>query len=333
MTSTPKHILVTGGAGFIGSHLVDVLLTSGHRVVVVDDLSTGDLKNLSSAQVTAGDRLQFMHTTVSNALGNFNAPRFDEIYHFAAAVGVRLIVQHPSQSIETNIYETSAAIRWAIRDGAKLLVASSSEVYGKSLRVPFSESDDVLFGPTTSARWSYGYSKALDEFLALAAVAESHLQTVIVRFFNTVGPRQKGEWGMVLPRFIQAALAGKPLEVHGDGSQQRCFCDVRDIVPALIQLVGLEAGMGRIFNIGSDAMISIQALASRVIRVTESISQIQNVTHEQVFGKIFEDIQVRQPNLERIRSAIGFAPVIPLDSTIADIARSLRGAHHQEHAA
>lgn len=333
MTTSTKHILVTGGSGFIGSHLVEQLLLQGARVVVVDDLSTGDIRNLSGAKHAAGERLHFIPNTVTHAFATLNVERFDEIYHLAAAVGVRLIVDHARQSIETNILETSAAIRWAIRDGAKLLIASSSEVYGKGIRVPFSESDDVVFGPTTSSRWSYGYSKALDEFLTLAAVSESNLQTVIIRFFNTVGPRQKGDWGMVLPRFIQAALAGKPLEVHGDGSQKRCFCDVRDVAPALIQLLRSTACLGKVFNMGSDEMISMQELAERVIRVTGSVSSIQNVPHEKVFGKGFEDLQVRQPSLERIRGAIGFTPLISLDATIADIARSLGSAHTKEHAA
>ena len=230
---------------------MEQLLLQGARVVVVDDLSTGDIQNLSDAKYAAGERLQFIPNTVTHAFSTLNLERFDEIYHLAAAVGVRLIVDHARQSIETNILETSAAIRWAIRDHAKLLIASSSEVYGKGIRIPFSECDDVVFGPTTSSRWSYGYSKALDEFLTLAAVSESKLQAVIVRFFNTVGPRQKGDWGMVLPRFIQAALAGKSLEVHGDGSQKRCFCDVRDVAPALIQLLRSTACLGHIFNMGS----------------------------------------------------------------------------------
>ena len=251
----------------------------------------------------------------------------------AAAVGVRLIVENARKSIENNIFETGAAIRWALRDDAKLLVASSSEVYGKGIRVPFSEEDDVVFGPTTSSRWSYGYSKALDEFLTLAAVSESKLQSVIVRFFNTVGPRQNGQWGMVLPRFIQSALGGRPLEVHGDGSQQRCFCDVRDVTPALIRLLRTTDCLGRIFNIGSDEMISMQALAERVIRVTGSQSRIEHVSYEQVFGNGFEDLKVRQPNLQRIRQAIGFASTISLDTTIIDIVASLQGSLSPERAA
>ena len=255
MNATPHHILVTGGAGFIGSHLVEQLLAHGARVTVVDDLSTGDEANLEHAKSMAGERLQFIHATVSHAFTQSTIPRCDEIYHLAAAVGVRLIVERAGQSIETNVLETSAVLRWALRDGAKLLVASSSEVYGKGVRVPFVESDDVVFGPTTSLRWSYGYSKAIDEFLTLAAVAQSKLRAVVVRFFNTVGPRQKGEWGMVLPRFIQAALAGTTLEVHGDGSQQRCFCDVRDVAPALLQVLRSAACMGLVLNMGSDEMI------------------------------------------------------------------------------
>lgn len=320
MSQTSRHILITGGAGFIGSHLAEQLLLRGDHVTVVDDLSTGDLANVEQAKSMFPGRVEFVHSTVSAAFQLAQWPRFAEIYHLAAAVGVRLIVQKPSQSIETNVLETSAAIRWAIRDDAKLLVASSSEVYGKGIRVPFAESDDVVFGPTTSSRWSYGYSKALDEFLTFAAVKESGLKAVIIRFFNTVGPRQKGEWGMVLPRFIQAALVGDALEVHGDGSQLRCFCDVRDVAPALIQLLADQKCCGRVFNIGSDQMISIQSLAQRVIGVTGSSSRIVNVTHEQIFGKGFEDLQVRQPNLERVRGAIRFMPQIALDTTIADIA-------------
>ena len=333
MHATPHHVLVTGGAGFIGSYLVEQLLAHGARVTVVDDLSTGDKVNLDHAKSMAGERLQFIHATVSYALTQNTIPRCDEIYHLAAAVGVRLIVERAGQSIETNVLETSAVLRWALRDGAQLLVASSSEVYGKGVRVPFVESDDVVFGPTTSLRWSYGYSKALDEFLTLAAVAQYKLRAVVVRFFNTVGPRQKGDWGMVLPRFIQAALAGTPLEVHGDGSQQRCFCDVRDIAPALLRLLRSAECMGKVFNMGSDEMISMQNLAERVIRVTGSTSRIHNVSYEQVFGKGFEDLKVRQPCLQKIKGAIGFAPVISLDTTIADIAASLCGATAGERAA
>jgi len=233
MTSagSPRASLVTGGAGFIGSHLVEHLLARGDSVTVIDNLSTGRLENLD--QAVASSRLRVITRDVSSALPSLDPRQFSEMYHLAAAVGVRLVIEEPIRTIETNVHETSAALRFAGEARVPLLLASTSEVYGKSTKTPFSEDDDVTYGPTTLSRWSYACSKAIDEYLALAYHATHHLPVTIVRFFNTVGPRQVGRYGMVLPRFVKAALRNEPLEVHGDGTQSRCFCDARDSVPAL----------------------------------------------------------------------------------------------------
>ncbi len=331
--STPRRSLVTGGAGFIGSHLVESLLRRGDAVTVVDDLSTGFEANLEHARRSAGARLRFLHATVSEAERRSDLDAFDRVYHLAAAVGVRRVMQRPLDSLEVNVLETSAAIRMAQRTGARTIVASSSEVYGKSTRLPLSESDDVVYGPTSVTRWSYGCSKALDEFMALAAHRASGLPVVVVRLFNTVGPRQVGRWGMVLPRFIAAARANQPLEVHGDGMQSRCFADVRDVVRGIEQLLEVEAALGGVFNIGSDRTIGIRALAELVIRRTASRSTIALQTYEAAFGAGFEDLRAREPDLTRIRGLIGFDATIALEQTIDDIGAWLDAASHKEHAA
>lgn len=323
------HVLVTGGAGFIGSHLVDLLLEQGRHVTVIDDLSTGRRENLPGGG-KGHDRLRFIEADLADALPALGPDeRFDEIYHLAAAVGVRLIIEQPVRSIETNVVTTAAVLTFALTHGprpgvpAPILIASSSEVYGKSAKCPFSEDDDVVYGPTTKTRWSYACSKALDEYLALAHHREHGLPAVVARFFNTVGPRQVGSYGMVLPNFVSAALDGRDLEVHGDGRQTRCFCDVRDVVRALPAL--LAGGMeGRVFNIGSDRVISIADLADLVIRTLGSTSRVRTVPYEQAYAEGFEDLRQRQPDLSRIRAAIGFQPRIPLEQTILDIA-----AHHR----
>ncbi|GMV24209.1 MAG: epimerase [Phycisphaerae bacterium] len=323
-------MLVTGGAGFIGSHLAETLLDRGDTVTVVDNLSTGRRSNLAAAARIGGSRLRFIEADLSDALHALGkGERFDEIYHLAAAVGVRLVVEDPIRSIETNVDQTAAVLRFAVGHSPaegppRVLIASSSEVYGKSTHSPFREDDDVVYGPTTVARWSYACSKAIDEFLALAYSAQRGLGTVVARFFNTVGPRQVGEYGMVLPRFVRAALEGRDLEVHGDGQQSRCFCDVRDVVGVLPRLLAAEACLGRIFNVGSDQPISIRALADLVIATVGSRSSVRLVPYTEVYGSGFEDLKQRRPDLSRIRGAVGFCPAIPLDQTIRAIAAEMR---------
>lgn len=327
--SGPRRALVTGGAGFIGSHLVDLLLARGDSVTVVDNLSTGRLSNLASAQ-RAGGRLRVIESDLGAALTDFgSAERFEEIYHLAAAVGVQLVMSEPIRSIETNVEQTAQVLRFALRASAAgtptpILIASSSEVYGKGVKSPFAEDDDVLYGPTTITRWSYACSKAIDEFLALAHGRQSGLPVVVARFFNTVGPRQLGDYGMVLPRFVSAALEERDLEVHGDGSQSRCFCDVRDVAGVLPTLLGLPACHGRVFNIGSDRVVSVRELADLVLRTTGSRSRVRLVPYSHAFPPGFEDLAMRRPDLSRIRAAVGFEPRFALEGTIRDLAEQIR---------
>jgi UDP-glucose 4-epimerase len=324
---------VTGGAGFIGSHLVDQLIERGERVVVVDDLSTGSEANLRGARAVGGDRLRFIRATVSDVARSELPEAPSRIFHLAAAVGVRRVMEQPVQSIETNVVETSAALRIARRYRAPILLASSSEVYGKASKLPFAEGDDVVYGPTGVVRWSYGCAKALDEWLGLAAWREHGLPVVVARIFNTVGPRQLGCWGMVLPRFVEAAIAGRPLEIHGDGLQSRCFADVRDVVQALDALLASPQAAGGVFNVGSDEPITIRALAERVIRQLKSGSALVHLPYETAYGPGFEDLRARQPDLTRIRRCIAFAPRIGLDQTIADLARAMQAGAAQGEAA
>lgn len=322
--------LVTGGAGFIGSHLVDLLLSRGDHVTVVDNLSTGSRANLPVEH----PHLRFIEADLDHALGALGpGEQFDQIYHLAAAVGVRLIVDEPIRSIETNIDQTACLLRFALTHGpsgraAPTLIASSSEVYGKAEKSPFSEDDDVVYGPTTRSRWSYAASKAVDEYLALAYHAKHGLPAVIVRFFNTVGPRQIGSYGMVLPNFVAAALAGQDVTVYGDGCQTRCFCDVRDVTRALPRLLGTSGAAGRVFNLGAERSISIADLARLVISTLGSRSSLRFIPYDMAYSAGFEDLRRREPDLARIRGAIGFAPSIPLEQTIIDLAVALR-----EHAA
>jgi UDP-glucose 4-epimerase len=328
VSPAPRRSLVTGGAGFIGSHLCDALIALGDHVTVVDDLSTGRLANLAAHE--GSTHLRFIRSDLAEALGGVLAREsFDRVYHLAAAVGVKRIVERPIESIETNILQTSALLAWAAGHasrGAALpptLIASSSEVYGKGVRTPFRETDDCLYGPTTALRWSYACSKAMDEYLALAHHQRSGLPVVIARFFNTVGPRQVGDYGMVLPNFVAAVRRGEAPSVFGDGTQSRCFCDARDIAPALPRLLDAPGCHGRIFNLGSDQPITMLELARVVARVLESSLSPRLVPYDEAYGPGFEDLHQRRPDLTRIREAIGFRTTITLEQTIRDLASSM----------
>ena len=301
------HILITGGAGFIGSHLVERLLGDGKSVVVVDDCSTGSLENLRA--VRRHERLRVIEAKVSECreLPELVA-QSESIYHLAAAVGVELVVHSPLRAIQTNLRETECVLEAAAARGVPLLLASTSEVYGRSAKPAFAEDDDLLIGPPNLGRWSYACSKLMDEFLALAHTRERDLPVVIARLFNTVGPRQTGRYGMVLPRFIEAARAGKPLRVFGDGRQTRCFCDVADTVEALVRLQNSPAARGEIFNVGGTGEISIRDLAALVIETVGSSSAIEYVPYAQAYAPGFEDLPRRKPVVEKLARTVNFFP-------------------------
>jgi UDP-glucose 4-epimerase len=323
---------MTGGGGFIGSHLSELLLDRGDTVTVVDDFSTGRRGNLATVRSVPSriDRYRVIEGTVSTVLPSLSPLDFDCVYHLAAAVGVRMVVERPIHTIETNVHEASAVLRFCAERTLPVLIASTSEVYGKGVRVPMREDDDVVYGSTAFSRWCYACSKAIDEYLALAYHRDFGLPAVIARFFNTVGPRQIGEYGMVLPRFVAAAIAGRDLEVHGDGMQSRCFCDVRDVVRVLPRLVETPACHGRVFNIGREEPITIRALAELVVSTLGSPSAIRMVPYDQAFAAGFDDLLVRQPDLSRIRAAVGFAPEIPLVQTIRDLAVELESRRRND---
>lgn len=312
------HALITGGAGFIGSHLAERLLERGDSVTVLDDLSTGRLENI--VLLRNNPRFQFVRDSVEHASTvNTLVHAADVIYHLASAVGVQLILDQPVRTIQTTIHGTEVVLEAAHRFGRPTLITSSSEVYGKGARVPFDELDDVVMGATHSSRWCYAYSKGIDEFLGLAYHRQFGLPVVLVRLFNTVGPRQVGMYGMVLPRFVSAALGEKPLEVYGDGKQTRCFCHVSDVTGALVQLMDTPKALGQVFNLGSDEEVSINQLAERVIRQCGSGSLIRHVSYEQAYGHAFDDLPRRVPKLDRLRSVIDFRPVLNLDQIIQSV--------------
>ncbi len=313
--SSPSHIIVTGGAGFIGSHLVERLLADGARVVVIDDCSTGSLENLRA--VRSHPKLRVIESRVSGCAELFDlVSGAGSIFHLAAAVGVDLVLSSPVRSLQTNLHETEVILEAASQRGIPLLLASTSEVYGKSPKEACSEEDDLLIGPPHFGRWGYACSKLMDEFLALAYARERGLPVVIARLFNTVGPRQTGRYGMVLPRFIAAAKAGQPLRVFGDGSQTRCFCHVHDAVEALIRLQACATARGQVFNVGGTEEISIRALAEKVIQATGSQSKIELVPYEKAYPPGFEDMQRRRPVVSRLEAAIGFHPATSLEKII-----------------
>jgi UDP-glucose 4-epimerase len=318
----PKRYLITGGAGFIGSHLAERLLADGHAVTVLDDFSTGRMENI--AALVGREHFQLVRDSVENetTVGTLVAA-CDAVYHLAAAVGVQLIIDEPVRTIRSIIHGTEVVLEAACRWQRPVLITSSSEVYGKGTRVPFSEDDDVVVGATRFSRWCYSYAKGVDEFLGLAYHKQFGLPVTIVRLFNTVGPRQVGMYGMVLPRFVAAALAHQPLQVYGDGTQTRCFCHVLDVVDALVALPASPKAIGQVFNLGSDQEISIGELAHRVIALTGSRSTVGHVPYAKAYGQNFDDLPRRAPKLDKLRSVIDFRPRFDLDQIIVSVARSL----------
>ncbi len=313
-------ILVSGGAGFIGSHLVEALLAEGHRVTVIDDLSTGSLDNLQS--VRDHPRLRLIRSKVSECRElDALTGEADGIFHLAAAVGVDLVVRSPIGTIRTNLDETEAILEAASGRKVPVLIASTSEVYGKSLKTEFCEEDDLLIGPPNLGRWSYACSKLMDEFLGLAYVRERGLPVVIARIFNTVGPRQTGRYGMVLPRFIAAAKAGQPLRIFGDGLQTRCFCHVQDTVEALRRLQACPEARGEVVNVGSTEEVTIRDLAGQVIRTVNSPSRIEYLSYDEAYAPGFEDMRRRRPSVEKLARLTGFR----VRSSLADILRTTAG--------
>ena len=317
------RFLITGGAGFIGSHLAERLLDRGDHVVLLDNLSTGSIENIRQAKSSA--RLQYHLDSIENRqLLAELVDDADVIVHLAAAVGVKLIVESPVRTIETNVNGTQLILEAAAKKRKLVVTASTSEVYGKNTQVPFHEDADLVLGPTTKGRWSYAASKALDEFLALSYWKEKKLPVIVVRFFNTVGPRQTGRYGMVLPNFVKAALENRPIEVYGNGKQSRCFCDVRDTVEALLRLMATPASVGEVVNIGNTEEITIEDLAHRVKQRTSSSSVIEFIPYDQAYEPGFEDMMRRVPAVEKLQALTGFRPQTSLNEIIDRVADYFR---------
>ncbi|MBI4587515.1 MAG: GDP-mannose 4,6-dehydratase [Candidatus Rokubacteria bacterium] len=310
--------LVTGGAGFIGSHLVEELLRRGDDVWVIDDLSTGSMENIEPLK--GQSRFSYAIESIQNrqAMAEL-VDRVDVVYHLAAAVGVRLIIESPVKTIETNIKGTELVLELAAKKRKKVVVTSTSEIYGKTDSVPFSEDSDLVLGPTVKSRWSYACSKAIDEFLALAYAKEKRLPVVIARLFNTVGPRQTGRYGMVIPTFVKQALSGEPITVFGDGKQSRCFSWVGDVVGALSELARHPLAVGQVFNVGSDQEISIADLAHCIKDMTHSPSRVIFVPYDQAYEEGFEDMRRRVPDLSKIRALIGYEPKMSLGRILEEV--------------
>ncbi|MFN8528247.1 MAG: GDP-mannose 4,6-dehydratase [Anaerolineae bacterium] len=312
------HALITGGAGFIGSHLTELLLSKGYTVTVIDNLSTGQIKNLDGVAEHPHLRIAIEDIRNANVMDRL-VSECDLIFHLAAAVGVQRIIQEPIETIETNIGGTEVVLKTARRYRKKVLIASTSEVYGKGVRIPFTEEDDSLLGATTRSRWSYAASKAIDEFLALAYHRQVDLPVVIFRLFNTVGPRQSGQYGMVLPRFAKWALKNEPIMVYGDGTQQRCFCNVNNVVHAIYALSTSSEALGEVVNIGSSEEVSILQLAERVKARAGSTSEIKCIPYEEAYETGFEDFRRRVPSLDKIARLTNWQPTTTLDETIDQI--------------
>jgi UDP-glucose 4-epimerase len=313
------RILITGGAGFIGSHLAEAYLKQGDEVYIIDDLSTGSMENLKSIQESKEFKNRIFITV--DTILNRNAMleltgTCDVVFHLAAAVGVRYILEHPLESIKTNIQGTEAILELCAKFKKKVLIASSSEVYGKHLHAPLLETDNIIYGPSSKFRWSYAASKLMDEFTALAYYRTKSLPVIIARLFNTVGPRQTGAYGMVIPRFVSQALGNEPLTVYGDGKQSRTFTYVKDVVEALMALMGEEKAVGEVFNIGGTEEITILDLAKKIIHLAGSKSAIRIIPYEEAFEKDFEDMQRRVPGIAKIKNLVGFEPRTSLDSIL-----------------
>ncbi|HUU85642.1 MAG TPA: GDP-mannose 4,6-dehydratase [Phycisphaerae bacterium] len=310
--------LITGGAGFIGSHMAERLLETGHEVTALDNLSTGSMANL--AGVLDNPRFRLVYDDVRNSdTVHLLVEQCDVVFHLAAAVGVRLIVDQPVHTIETNIHGTEVVLSVANKFRKKILLASTSEVYGKSENVPFREDDDTLLGSTRFSRWSYACSKMIDEFLGLAYYQQFDLPVVVCRFFNTVGPRQTGQYGMVIPRFVERAIKGEPLSIYGTGRQCRCFAYVGDVVDCVITLMNKKDMAGRVYNIGSTEEISIEALADRIIEMTGGRSDKRFISYEEAYGRPFDDMMRRVPCLDRVREAVGYEPKTSLDEILRQV--------------
>lgn len=319
--------LITGGAGFIGSHLSQRLLEAGHKVTILDDLSTGRYENIAGLEKEPGFRFikdTVLHTEVVERL----VRECDQVFHLASAVGVKLIMERPVQTIESIFQGTDAVLNVAARYRKRFLLTSTSEVYGKSEDTPFREEGDRLEGPTQKHRWAYAAAKALDEFLALAHWKESRLPVIVARLFNTVGPRQSGQYGMVLPNFVAAALAGREVLVHGDGSQQRCFCHVKDVVTALVGLMESPQAAGEVFNVGGTDEVTIRQLAEMVVKRAQSSSPIRLVPYQQAYGSGFEDMKRRVPCIKKIGSLIGWKPSFSIEQLVDDVIADQRNRLH-----
>jgi UDP-glucose 4-epimerase len=315
--------LITGGAGFVGSHLADKLHREGHDITVIDDLSTGRYSNV--AHLEGKERFQLIIDTVLNdTLMEHLIRDTDRVFHMASAVGVKLIMEQPVKTIETIFGGTDVVLKYCSRYRKRVLIPSTSEVYGKGTTVPFSEDDDVLTGATSKHRWAYACAKSLDEFLSLAHWKETRLPVVVVRLFNTVGPRQTGQYGMVVPNFIKSALKNEPITIHGDGTQSRCFGHVSDVVEGLAKLTENPNCFGQVINIGNDEEVTIQQLAERVIQMTNSKSEIKYISYDEAYGEGFEDMQRRVPNLEKANKLINYKPTKTLNNIIEDVAQQFR---------
>jgi UDP-glucose 4-epimerase len=317
------RVLITGGAGFIGSHLSEALLAAGHEVFILDNLSTGSIDNIVHLKTQASFHYTIDSITNEPLLAE-HIDRCDVVFHLAAAVGVKLIVEAPVHTIETNVHGTEVVLKHANKKKKLVVIASTSEVYGKNAAVPFREDADLVLGPTVKHRWAYACSKALDEFLALAYWKEKKLPVVIVRLFNTVGPRQTGQYGMVVPNFVRQAIAGQPITVFGDGSQSRSFTSVGDVVAALIKLVQQPAAVGGVFNIGNEGEITILALAERIKKLTGSASPIVKIPYDEAYEAGFEDMPRRVPDLTKVRELIGYQPQTQLDDILMSVIEHFR---------